>query len=78
MPTILRVGPYRFFFFSNEGNEPVHIHVEAGDGHSKFWVNPVQLAKSSGFNAREVNEMRKLVLEHSTLFMEKWNEYFGS
>ncbi|WP_439481025.1 DUF4160 domain-containing protein [Cyclobacterium plantarum] len=42
MPTVLRIGPYRFFFFSNEGNEPPHIHVESGEGHAKFWLEPVE------------------------------------
>jgi hypothetical protein len=44
MPTILRVGRYRFFFFSNEGREPAHIHVKAGSDEAKFWLDPVQLA----------------------------------
>ncbi len=28
MPTVLRIGRFRFFFFSNEGQEPSHIHVK--------------------------------------------------
>ncbi|MCB9870153.1 MAG: DUF4160 domain-containing protein [Planctomycetes bacterium] len=28
MPTVLRIGSTRFFFYSNEGNEPPHIHIE--------------------------------------------------
>ena len=43
MPTVLRLGPFRFFFFSNEGTEPPHVHVERGDGHGKFWLDPVAL-----------------------------------
>ncbi len=44
MPTVLRVGRYRFYFFSNENNEPPHIHVKAGDDEAKFWLDPVGLA----------------------------------
>lgn len=40
MPTVLRLGRFRFFFFSNEGNEPPHIHVRAGEDEAKFWLEP--------------------------------------
>src|SRR5262245_37627615 len=54
MPTILRSGPFRFFFFSNEGREPPHIHVRAGGDEAKFWLDPVALASNYGFNGREL------------------------
>ncbi len=60
MPTILRIKNYRFFFFSKEINEPPHIHIESDDNYAKFWLEPVELAKSIGYNARELNEIRKL------------------
>lgn len=77
MPTVLKIGRFRFFFFSNEGSEPVHIHVESDDKYAKFWLKPVQLAKSVGYNAKELNEIRKLVLENVDLFKEKWYGHFG-
>lgn len=78
MPTVLRVRNFRFFFFSNEGNEPRHIHVESGGKYAKFWLEPVQLARSVDFNARELNEIRKLILENLNFVKEKWHEHFGS
>ncbi len=77
MPTVLKVGKFRFFFFSNEGDEPMHIHVESDDKYAKFWLAPVQLAKSTGFSARELNEIKRLVLENIEHFKEKWYEHFG-
>ena len=77
MPTILRVRGHRFFFFSNEGLEPPHIHIETGENYAKFWLNPVVLAKSVGYRAKELRRLREIVEEHSELFQEKWNEYFG-
>ncbi len=44
MPTVLRVGRYRFHFFSNEGQEPSHIHVQAVGDQAKFWLEPIELA----------------------------------
>jgi len=77
MPTILRLFGYRFFFFSNEGNEPPHIHIEKAEAYAKYWLEPVELASSYAFNAKELNELRKLVLENKSLFEQKWHEYFS-
>ena len=78
MPEILRVKGYRFFFFSRESREPAHIHVEQGDRYAKFWLQPVQLAKSEGFRSSELAEIRSLVENNQNFFVEKWNEYFSS
>ena len=78
MPTILRIGGYRFFFFSNEGTEPLHVHVESAECYAKFWLQPVALADSVGYNGKELTRLRKMVGEHSALFMERWHEYFGT
>lgn len=78
MPTVLRIRGYRFFFFSREGKEPPHIHVEQAERYAKFWLRPVSLAESEGFRSWEITELRKLVEQHRGLFEEKWNEHFGS
>jgi hypothetical protein len=77
MPTVLRVRGYRFFFFSNENREPVHVHVEQSDRHAKFWLTPVSLAANTGFRSAELSELRQLVEMHRTTFLEKWHEHFG-
>jgi len=77
MPTVLRVGRYRFFFFSNEGQEPPHIHVRAGGDEVKFWLSPVQLVANYGFNARELNRVESLVERHRAELLEAWHEYLG-
>jgi len=77
MPTILRVGGFRFFFFSNEGREPMHIHVEQAERYAKFWLAPVALAANVGFRSSELSELLRLVELHQSLFEEKWREYFS-
>jgi hypothetical protein len=52
MPTVLRVGAYRFFFYAGDRDEPVHIHVERDNNIAKFWLNPVRLQNSGGFNRK--------------------------
>ncbi len=78
MPTVLREGPYRFFFYSNEKNEPPHVHVEEGDNVVKFWLEPVSLAKNHGFAAHKLTQIQSLVHKHQDKCLRKWDEYFGS
>lgn len=78
MPTILRVGPYRFFFYSNETGEPAHVHIQRDSALAKFWLKPVMLASSTRFSAKEIREIQKQVEKHQHKFMEAWNEYFKS
>jgi len=77
MPTVLRLRGFRFFFFSNEPNEPIHIHVESGDKYAKFWLEPLQVAKSIGYNARELSEIRNLIVENIDIIKRKWDEHFS-
>lgn len=77
MPTILRVGPYRFFFYSGDRSEPIHIHVEREDKIAKFWIDPVRLQKSGGFPRSEIVQITKIINMHSREIMEAWHEYFG-
>lgn len=77
MPTILRINGYRFFFFSLEGSEPPHIHIEYGNKLAKYWLNPIALANSGGFRGHELTTIRAIINKHKILFLEKWYEHFG-
>lgn len=75
-PTVARIGPYRFFFYANEGEEPAHVHVQRERMLAKFWLSPVELASSVGFGAAELSTLRKTVEEQAEPFQEAWNEFF--
>lgn len=77
MPTALRYRGKRFFFFSLEGTEPPHIHVERGECYAKFWLNPVSLARSHGFRNYEIVEIKRIIEKNKSLFEEKWIGHFG-
>lgn len=77
MPTVLRIRGYRFFFYSLEGSEPPHIHVEQAERFAKFWLSPVLLVKSRGFRSNELTELHKIIGANRELLLEKWNEYFS-
>ena len=77
MPTVMRIGPFRFSFYSHEPNEPPHIHVDRGEATIKLWLEPVEVAKSRGFRAHEIGGIVALVEEHRARLLEAWHEYFG-
>ena len=77
MPTVLRTGPYRFYFYSHEPNEPHHIHADRDDLSAKFWLEPVGLAMNFGFSAVELRKVQSVVEFNQARFIEAWNAYFG-
>ena len=77
MPTVLRVGPYRFFFYSSDGDEPQHIHVQRDDSIAKFWLDPIRMEHSIGFAPAELRRIRSIITEQRQLLMESWDEYFN-
>jgi len=76
MPTVLRSGPFRFFFYAGDGNEPPHVHVERDDGEAKFWLDPVRLERSHGFCSKDINRIQDLIEDHQGDLLEAWNDFF--
>lgn len=77
MPTVFEINGYRFFFYSNENNEPVHIHVSKANAEAKFWINPlVEEVYSYGFKVKERKEIKILIKDNANRIIEKWNEFF--
>jgi hypothetical protein len=78
MPTVLIIEGYVFFFYSSEGNEPPHIHVEKAGAKAKWWLVPEpRPAFAVGFKARELKRMKELVHEHKSTFIEAWEKHFS-
>ena len=77
MPTVLKVSGHRFFFFSLEGQEPPHVHVEQAERYAKIWQAPVGLAHSKGFRSGEINEIMVIARRNTQYFQEKWDEHFA-
>jgi hypothetical protein len=78
MPTVLRKGAFRFYFFSHEPNEPPHVHVDRDACSAKFWLQPVALARNVGFSPKELREIQRIVKEEQTKLSEEWYGYFGA
>lgn len=77
MPTILFLYGFRFFFYSNESNEPCHIHITKGNANGKIWIEPVLgIAYLHGFTNAEEKQIIEIVEANYELFKIKWHEYF--
>lgn len=80
IPTVLVILGCRFFFYSNEGSEPIHIHAEKGDMECKYWllVEEIEIKEAFGFNMTQsaTREVKKIIYQHFDLLVESWNKYF--
>lgn len=56
MPVVLRVKGYRFWCYEVDLDEPPHGHVGKEGKEAKYWIDPIALAKSGGFE--DMNSMR--------------------
>jgi hypothetical protein len=70
VPTVLRSGPYRAYFYRHEPNESPHVHVDRDSLSAKFWLEPVSLARNFGFSATELGRVQSIVEEHQSELLE--------
>ena len=75
-PTILQSGPYRFFFFSSDRNEPIHVHVKRDLRLAKFWLAPIRMAYNYGFSETALNRIAGIIRKHEAELAKAWHDYF--
>ncbi|MCC6170511.1 MAG: DUF4160 domain-containing protein [Gammaproteobacteria bacterium] len=78
MPTVLRSGPYRMFFYSSDGGEPPHVHVARDAAVAKFWLDPVRYDHSSGFRPAELRRIGGIIKEYQPALLDTWHEHFAN
>jgi hypothetical protein len=77
MPTVKNIpGPYHFFFYSFDCNEPMQVHVQREKMICKFWTDPVALNKNQGFTSKELNIIREIIYNNKKI-VEAWYEHCG-
>jgi Domain of unknown function (DUF4160) len=76
MPTVLRWGPYRAFFYSNEEGEPAHIHVRSGGNEAKFWLHDLTVAVNAGFPAHEIGDIIRHLKQNRDELLDAWQAHF--
>lgn len=78
MPTALVIGPYRFFFYAGDREEPMHVHVRRERREAKFWIDPVRVGRNRGFGEHEPAQIERQVVEHCETLRSAWRDYFGT
>ena len=78
MPTVLSRGPYRFYFYSHEPDEPPHVHVDRDADSAKFWLEPVGLARNLGFSGHELRDIERIIVDNQQELLDAWNDWFGN
>lgn len=73
MPTVLRDGPFRFFFYSGDRGEPPHVHVQRDSQVAKFWLDPVMLERSGGMRPSEIHRIERIIEQNQISFLREWN-----
>ncbi len=80
MPTIIYINGWRLFFFSNEGNEPIHVHAEKGGMACKYWLlqsdRKIQLSWSYGMNSKDRRAVESIILDNFDLILWFWEKHF--
>ena len=78
MPTVQHIsGPFRFFLYSFDCNEPIHVHVRREKMTCKFRLEPIALSENHSFSSRELNRIRQIILENKEKIIEAWYEHCG-
>jgi hypothetical protein len=78
MPTLLFLNGLRFFFYSNENDEPIHVHIIKGDAKGKVWLEPsIRVEYFIGFTNSEQKSILEAIHTHLENFKNKWNEHFS-
>ena len=76
MPVVLRESGFRFYFFSEEGNGPAHVHVDKGGASAKYWLDPIRLAANEGYKPADLKRIGQIIFEHQTELLRQWHDYF--
>ena len=77
MPEVFRDEGFVFFFYANEGSEPMHIHVRKAGGFAKFWLMPIELDSSKGMKSSDLIKAEVMIETHFDQIKEKWYNVFG-
>ena len=79
MPTALRSGPYRFYFYSYDCAEPRHMHVDREKFSAKIWLDPdVRIAENRGYGRQELREVERIARQDIELLRGEWDEFCGN
>lgn len=80
MPKVFTVDGLDYFFYSNEGHEPMHIHVRKGranapNAEAKFWIDP--LLRIMSMDSRKPKSGASARPSRRAEIINAWRQQFG-
>jgi hypothetical protein len=79
MPTVLFINGWRFFFYANERDEPIHIHCRKAEKECKYWLDPenfdVKEAYTFNMNNKDKRQVKKMIFEYFEYIESEWNHF---
>lgn len=80
MPTILLIAGWRFYFYANEGNEPIHIHTQKAEMECKFWLKEdlfeIEIAFSYNMKNADIRDVKQIIYQHFDYIILEWKKFF--
>ena len=84
MPKLYKFGQYNVFFWSNENNEAIHVHVCIGKAMvnaTKVWLTAkgdcVVAHNISQIPRSDLNEIMESIRTNYYLICDEWQKHFG-
>ncbi len=81
MLTVLCLQGWRLFFYSNAGNQAIHIHARKGKQEYKYWLetenHEVKEAYTYNLNDNNEREIKEIIYHDFDYIVESWNDFFG-
>lgn len=84
MPKLFKIGSYIIYFWSNEGNEPVHVHISQGiqtANATKIWLTTngkCELCHNrSKISQHLLNDIMDFIETQWAEIIKSWKKYFG-
>ena len=83
LPSIFKIGSYCIYFWANEENEPIHVHVAKGNptkNSTKIWLTSaggcIVANNNSHIPSHEFNNILKIVSDQFFLICTEWKNFF--
>ena len=84
LPSLFQIGGYKVFFWSNENNEPIHVHIGKGKptpNATKIWISQTGgciVANNNGkIPSNELNELLDIISAQYFYICSAWKEHFN-
>lgn len=83
MPSLFQISGYWVYFWSNENNEPIHVHVSKGkpsQNGTKIWITraggAILANNKSNIPENELNKLLEVISAQFFLICSEWKRHF--